>query len=102
MTELQSRAAERRRCYLQARFVFNNGCSSLGAVVRNISPLGARIEADNLSVVPAEFDLLISNFSGGDSRRHARRVWRRDGAMGVAFAASAQPTSADADIAGRC
>jgi len=102
MTERQSRAAERRRCYLQARFIFNDGYSSLGAVVRNISPMGARIEADNLSIVPAEFDLLISNFSGEDSRRHARRVWRRDGAMGVAFIAGAPPAPAGADTAGRC
>lgn len=86
MVESKPRAADRRRCYLNARFVFNNGFSSLEAVVRNISPLGARIEADDLSVVPAEFDLLISNFSGDDSRRHARRIWRGDGVLGVAFA----------------
>jgi hypothetical protein len=102
MGEFKPRAAERRRCYLQARFIFNDGYSSLGAVVRNISPFGARIEADNLSIVPAEFDLLISSFSGEDSRRHARRVWRRDGAMGVAFVAGAQPTPIGAETAGRC
>jgi hypothetical protein len=102
MTEFRPRAAERRRCYLQARFIFNSGYSSLEAVVRNISPVGARIEADDLSIVPAEFDLLISNFSGEDSRRHARRVWRHDGAMGVAFAADAPPELIGAETAGHC
>jgi hypothetical protein len=93
MAEFRPRAAERRRCYLNARFVFNSGYSSLEAVVRNISPRGARIEADDLSIVPAEFDLLISSFAGDDSRRHARRVWLQDGAIGVAFAADAQPSA---------
>ena len=90
MSEFRPRAAERRRCYLQARFVFNGGYSSLGAVVRNISPSGARIEADDLSIVPAQFDLLIGNFSGDDSLRHARRIWRQDGAVGVAFIPAAR------------
>ncbi len=91
MGQFTPRAAERRRCYLNALFVFNSGYSSLEAVVRNISPLGARIEADDLSVVPAEFDLLVSNFSGDDSRRHARRIWRTDHAVGVAFVGGAEP-----------
>jgi hypothetical protein len=91
MAEFKPRAAERRRCYLMARFVFDGGYASLDAVARNISPLGARIEADDLSIVPSEFDLLIGSFSGDDSRRRARRVWRHDGAMGVAFIAGAEP-----------
>ena len=99
MAEFKPRAAERRRCYLNARFVFNGGYSSLEAVVRNISPLGARIEADDLSIVPSEFDLLISSFSGDDSRRRARRIWRHDGAMGVAFIAGAEPMPIRAEAA---
>jgi hypothetical protein len=99
MAGFKPRAAERRRCYLSARFVFNGGRSSLEAVVRNISPLGARIEADELSIVPAEFDLLVSGFSGEDSRRRARRIWRHDGAVGVAFARGAKPVPIGAEAA---
>lgn len=102
MAEVKPRAAERRRCYLGARFAFNSGHSSIEAVVRNISPLGARIEADDLSIVPAQFDLLTTNFSGGDSRRRARRVWSRHGAMGVAFIAGTPATPVGAETAGRC
>lgn len=85
MAEFRLRDAERRRCYLNARFVFNGGYSTLEAVVRNFSTMGARLEAADLSIVPSEFDLLISSFSGDESRRHARRVWLGDGAVGIAF-----------------
>lgn len=85
MRPFKLRAAGRRRCYINARFVFNGGYSSLEAVMRNMSVEGARLEAADLSIVPPEFDLLVSSFSGDERRRHAKRVWLGDGAVGIAF-----------------
>jgi len=87
MAEYRRRAAERRRCYFNARFIFSDGSASMDAVVRNFSPLGARLEADDLSIVPSEFDLLIHSDTTAAIRRPARRVWLCDGAIGVAFVA---------------
>ncbi len=86
MDQVQRRVEERRKCYLSARLFFNGNTSSLDAIVRNISNSGARIHADLLSIVPAEFEVHIHG-AKGDSRRRARRVWMADGSMGVAFAA---------------
>ncbi len=93
MADFKARAAVRRRCYLTTRFVFNGGYASLDAVARNISPLGARIEAEDMSIVPLEFELLIGSFSGDDRSRRARQIWRHDGAMGVAFVEGSRPTA---------
>jgi hypothetical protein len=83
------RAAERHRCYLSARFIFNGGHNSLDAIVRDVSSAGARVEAEELSTVPLEFDLMIGSFTGERSMRRARQIWRDNGVMGVAFVAAA-------------
>jgi hypothetical protein len=88
MAEHQPRAAERRRCYLGARIIFNGGYNSLDVIVRNVSPSGALLEADDLSLVPAEFELTIASSAGESSVRRARRVWQGPGTMGVAFYAA--------------
>jgi hypothetical protein len=89
MAEQKPRSAKRRRCYLGARFIFNGGRNSLDAVVRNVSLSGARLEAEDLSSIPPEFDLLIGGSVGESRVRHARRVWQNRGAVGVAFVAAA-------------
>lgn len=85
MVELKPRAAERRRCYFAARIIFDGRNKSLDVMVRNVSPLGALIEAEDLSAVPLEFDLIIGSFVGESSVRRARRIWQDNGVMGVAF-----------------
>jgi len=83
---LKPRAFERRRCYLRARFVFNNGYSSLDAILRNISPAGAKAAEVDMRDVPETFYLQIAG-RDASSRRRARRVWSSGGAMGIAFVA---------------
>lgn len=85
MSQFHPRAAARKRCYLKARFAFNNGCSTLDAILRDISSAGARAACDDMRLVPAEFDLFISGFGGATSKRRARRIWSDNGAMGIAF-----------------
>ena len=81
----QPRAFTRQRCYLKARFVFNNGYSSLDAILRDFSPAGARACDVDMRDVPERFDLVVVGFGGATSKRPAKRVWRRDRAMGLAF-----------------
>jgi len=85
MAEITQRAAERRRCWLKALFVFNEGRSSLDAIVRNLSDQGALLECVDMRLLPEEFDLIIHKANGEDVRRRARQVWRHDGALGVQF-----------------
>jgi hypothetical protein len=81
------RAHPRKRCYLKARFVFNDGYSSLDAILRDISPAGARAADVDMRDVPGRFDLIVRGAGGAPVRRQARTVWRADRAMGVAFVA---------------
>jgi len=88
VAEHDRRAAERRKCYLSARLFLNGNTSSLDAVVRNISLLGARLDADDLSIIPSEFELLIHGGTAADTRHRARRIWVDSGHMGIAFDAA--------------
>jgi hypothetical protein len=85
MSDTIQRAAERRRCWLKALFVFNDGRSSLDAIVRNLSEIGALLECEDLRLLPEEFDLIIHKANGEQARHRARQVWRHDGALGVKF-----------------
>jgi hypothetical protein len=88
--ETQASHAERRhavrtRRLLKARCVFNNGCSDLSVLVRNMSAIGAKLKGDELLCLPEEFELQIADGSGAFASRRVRRTWLRDDAMGVAF-----------------
>ena len=85
MAEVQKRAAERHRCWLKALFVFNEGRSTLDAIVRNLSDIGALLECEELQLLPQEFDLLITKADGEQVRHRAHQVWRLAGAVGVKF-----------------
>jgi hypothetical protein len=81
------RAHLRQRCYLRARFVYNNGYSSLDAILRDVSPDGARAAEVDMRDVPGRFDLVVAGSGGPPTRRRARSVWRGDRMMGIAFLA---------------
>ena len=84
-TPPERRRAPRSRCLRQGRCVFNNGCSDLNVLVRNISSIGAKLTGDELHFLPDEFELQIHDGLGGFSSRRAKRVWSRADSMGVAF-----------------
>jgi hypothetical protein len=81
------RVHPRKRCYLKARFVFNDGYSSLDAILRDVSPAGARAAEVDMRDVPGRFDLVVAGAGGPPIRRRARSVWRADHMMGIAFVA---------------
>ena len=85
MAETKQRAAERHRCWLKALFVFNDGRSSLDAIARNVSEIGALLECENIGLLPDDFDLIITQANGEPFRRRARQVWAHNGALGVKF-----------------
>ncbi|MDE2364478.1 MAG: PilZ domain-containing protein [Hyphomicrobiales bacterium] len=99
-----ARKAERVRSLLSARVVFNDSKSTLDCVIRNISPVGARLEIADSMALPTEFELQIP--TKGKSFR-AQIVWRSDGLVGVemidrtAAAAAGPADETEADRADR-
>ena len=85
MAEVRNRTAQRHRCWLKALFVFNEGRSTLDAIVRNLSESGALLECEQMQLLPQEFDLIITKSDGELLKHRAHQVWRLQGAIGVKF-----------------
>jgi PilZ domain len=81
----ERRNVHRGRTYLRGRVAFNNRCSTIDCLVRNLSQNGAKLVFSHPATIPGEFDLMIQQ--KGNSRR-ARIVWRQEVEAGVAFLAS--------------
>ena len=73
--------------------MFNNSCSILNVVVRNISATGAKLTGDELVCLPEEFELKINDRFGVFVPHRVKRVWSRADAIGVAFIDSARERS---------
>jgi hypothetical protein len=74
------REALRRRTRRRAVVVVNNGWSTFGAQVLNLSPDGALVEMDAEIPVPEFFQLRYDGV-----KKAGRRVWTRRRQVGVAF-----------------
>ncbi len=59
MQMADSRQADRLRCLLPAKIVFNNRCSTFDCLIRNISASGAKIEIATAASLPARFELEV-------------------------------------------
>jgi hypothetical protein len=55
----ERRRAERVKSLLKARIYFNHRMTSFDCVIKNISPLGAKVAIDKNAAVPDEFELEI-------------------------------------------
>lgn len=77
----EHRQAIRMRRLKEARLVFNGRKSVMNCTVRNASTVGAKLLMAEPHLVPAEFELAIS----GADPRLARKIWFREGEMGVKF-----------------
>ena len=77
----EQRQAIRMRRLKEARLVFNGRKSVMNCTVRNASGLGVKLAMAEPFMVPAEFELTVS----GANARPARKVWFKDGEMGVKF-----------------
>lgn len=78
----ERRKVHRGRTYLGSQIAFNNRCSTIDCLVRNLSQDGAKIVFSSPATIPSEFDLTIRQ--KGHSRR-ARIVWRQEMEAGVVF-----------------
>ncbi|MGD0633428.1 MAG: PilZ domain-containing protein [Beijerinckiaceae bacterium] len=81
----QRRREHRGRTYLGSRIAFNNRCSTIDCMVRNMSQNGAKLVFAHPVTCPDEFDLMIPQ--KGESRR-VRIIWRQETEAGIVFLAS--------------
>ncbi len=79
----ERRRVHRGRTYLGGQVAFNDRCSVMDCLIRNMSRNGAKLVFDSTLVIPSEFDVMVRR--GGESRR-ASIVWRAEWEMGVTFA----------------
>ena len=78
----EGRASTRKRTFLGAKIIFNNGHSIFDCTVRNLSNTGAIIQIENPLSAPNSFNLQLS-----DNRLLACQVrWRKINSIGVQFA----------------
>ncbi|PHR92939.1 MAG: hypothetical protein COA69_06355 [Robiginitomaculum sp.] len=88
-------ARQEPKCYLQRRLeptrtvqlkkvklVFNNGFSTSDAILRDLSPNGAKIESQDALHIP---DTFIMESACGTLNKICYRVWRKGNFIGVKF-----------------
>ncbi len=78
----ERRRETRLRALLGGHVVMNNKYSTVDCLVRNLGDHGARLHFGGTPWLPEEFELKID---GRNAPRKARKVWMRDGAMGVSL-----------------
>ena len=80
---LDRRQLPRNRVYYGGRVAFNGRNSTVDCVVRNFNLFGAKIEFENVVIVPDEIDFEIERKAISCT---ARLVWRSRDAAGLVFA----------------
>lgn len=83
----------RKRTFLKGRIHFNKGASSMDCLIRDMSVTGARLELSETSTLPEVFDIYVPQ---KDETFRATLRWRRDGAVGIAFADQRKPAAEEA------
>ena len=77
----ERRKAARQKSFLRGCIYFNNRRSAVDCLVRDISPLGARLIFSDTVSVPDAFDLYVPQ---KEQTLKARVYWRRGDEIGVA------------------
>jgi hypothetical protein len=80
---VERRAVGRTKIRKGALLFFRGKTGVQSCTVRDITNLGARIDAQDLQMVPLDFDLSFDGFRTG---RNCQLIWRQDDFLGVAFA----------------
>jgi hypothetical protein len=80
-TDADNRHSPRHKTLKGGRIVFNAGRSTIDATVRNLSPMGAKLQVSSVVGIPDTFDLLLD----GTTRRPCRVAWRTLKELGVEF-----------------
>lgn len=79
---IDQRQNVRMRTFLKGKVVFNNGCSTMDCLIRDMSGTGARLELSETTTLPEVFDLYIQN---KDQTFRSTLRWRRANGVGVTF-----------------
>jgi hypothetical protein len=79
---VERREDRRRKAYKGGMIVFNDGRSSMACLVRNVTPIGALLEVQNMAGLPYTFRLRIN---GGKSHDCVVRTRRGVSLIGVEF-----------------
>jgi len=87
MTEKEKRVIHRTKVLKTGKIVSMNYKSVASCTIRDMSPLGAKVDYTGRTAVPDSFQLLIKS---DWSIRDAKVVWRRGDAIGVEFTSPAR------------
>jgi len=79
---LERRKHIRMPTYLGGRIAFNHLYATMDCLIRNLSPIGARLIFSAPTVLPAKFVLSIPS---RDQAINARIAWRNENEAGVVF-----------------
>jgi hypothetical protein len=79
----ERRRKPRPRALKTGRIIFNNRCSTIDCMVRNLSVRGAKLIVDTQVGIPATFDL---EFPASGTNRLCKVIWRKQGELGIEFA----------------
>lgn len=80
---MERRRQQRSRTLKSARILLNHHHSAIDCTVRNLSPLGARLDVASALGIPEQFDVI---FDADQSIRPCRVVWHKEKQIGVEFA----------------
>jgi hypothetical protein len=94
----ERRITSRHKSFLQGRIYYNNRCSSVDCLVRDVSDTGAKLVFGATVTIPDVVELYLSN------KEEARRVkvqWRKGNEMGVDFDDPTEAGMASGDLVAR-
>lgn len=87
--EAENRVAHRQRVLKSARASFNDQFSAIPCVMRNVSETGARLQFEDMAIVPRVFTLFV-DLDG--YKVQCERVWQDGKSCGVRFVGEKIPT----------
>ena len=82
-----ARGVQRHRVLKAGKVVLPGNSSVVDCTVRDLSAVGARLGLGDMAALPEEFRLVVLS---DNTVRDARVIWRRPGAVGVAFTSEAR------------
>jgi PilZ domain len=94
----ERRVEIRRKTFLRGRILFNSGRAAVDCLIRDISPVGARLIFSDAVSVPDVVELYIPQ---KEQTLEARVEWRHGDEVGIAFANASQMTETSNGLAER-
>jgi hypothetical protein len=81
---IERRALARHKTFIKGRIYFNNRLSSMDCIVRDVTDVGARLEASESVALPDAFELYLPT---KDEHFRAQVEWRKGNHLGVSWSA---------------